>query len=187
VSQILKNNFFLVFLILKFQNTTTTTQLSPIWTSGSESTAKITPSHLSHNLHHSSGSEVTDKSAYSVTYGQKSLNEKTSKLLYLMSETYSSGKMSLGINSQNCICTSGSWVMASFSSYTRTARKVGSDGLIQVYIGCGHPIQTWAWATEWIAHWFKLSGLGVWPPSLNRSVIHSVVRAWVWIRWPHPI
>jgi hypothetical protein len=29
-----------------------------------------------------------------------------------------------------------------------TARKAGSDGRIQVYIGCGHPIQTWARATE---------------------------------------
>jgi hypothetical protein len=30
----------------------------------------------------------------------------------------------------------------------RTAKKPGSDGCIRVYIGCGHPIQTWARATE---------------------------------------
>jgi hypothetical protein len=29
-----------------------------------------------------------------------------------------------------------------------TSRKVGSDGCIQVFIGCGHPIQTWARTTE---------------------------------------
>jgi hypothetical protein len=29
-----------------------------------------------------------------------------------------------------------------------TARKSGLDGCIQVYIGCGHPIQTWARATK---------------------------------------
>jgi hypothetical protein len=29
-----------------------------------------------------------------------------------------------------------------------TARKAGSDGCIQVLIGCGHPIQTWARATK---------------------------------------
>jgi hypothetical protein len=28
-----------------------------------------------------------------------------------------------------------------------TARKSGSDGCIRVFIGCGHPIQTWAHAT----------------------------------------
>ncbi|PLW54750.1 hypothetical protein PCANC_03725 [Puccinia coronata f. sp. avenae] len=32
--------------------------------------------------------------------------------------------------------------------HTFTARKSGSDGCIQVYIGCGHPIQTRARATE---------------------------------------
>jgi hypothetical protein len=31
-------------------------------------------------------------------------------------------------------------------------------------------------ATEWIADRFKLSGPGVWPPSLNRSTIYSVAQ-----------
>ncbi|PLW29321.1 hypothetical protein PCASD_23591 [Puccinia coronata f. sp. avenae] len=36
----------------------------------------------------------------------------------------------------------------SFCGWPNTARKSGSDGCIQVYIGCGHPIQTRARATE---------------------------------------
>jgi hypothetical protein len=31
---------------------------------------------------------------------------------------------------------------------SHTARKSGLDGCIQVFIGCGYPIQTWARATE---------------------------------------
>ncbi|PLW41448.1 hypothetical protein PCANC_02674 [Puccinia coronata f. sp. avenae] len=31
-------------------------------------------------------------------------------------------------------------------------------------------------ATKWIADRFKLSGPGVWPPSLNRLTIYSVAR-----------
>jgi hypothetical protein len=73
------------------------------------------------------------------------------------------------------------------SSISYTARKSGSDGCMQFFIGCGHPIQTRACATEWIADQFKLGGQTPGPLSLNGSAIHSVVRAQVWIGWPHPI
>ncbi|PLW49060.1 hypothetical protein PCANC_12180 [Puccinia coronata f. sp. avenae] len=57
-------------------------------------------------------------------------------------------------------------VMASQNS-SLTARKSGSDGCIRVYIGCGHPIQTRARATERIADRFKLGGQTPGPLSLN--------------------
>jgi hypothetical protein len=57
-----------------------------------------------------------------------------------------------------------------------TARKAGLNGPIQVNSGCGHPIQTPMLATKWIADQFKLSGLGVFLPSLNWLTIYLVAQ-----------
>ncbi|PLW54945.1 hypothetical protein PCANC_02703 [Puccinia coronata f. sp. avenae] len=72
---------------------------------------------------------------------------------------------------------SGGYVAASLTKPLRggakrlrrrgTARKVGSDGCIRVFIGCGHPIQTRARATKLIADRFKLGGQTPGPLSLN--------------------
>jgi hypothetical protein len=48
------------------------------------------------------------------------------------------------------------------------ASKLILDAAIRFKLGCH--------ATEWIADRFKLSGLGVWPPSLNWLTIYSVAR-----------
>jgi hypothetical protein len=54
--------------------------------------------------------------------------------------------LSLGYDHTSVV---GFWVGARHQFFTvPTARKVGSDGRIRVYIGCGHPIQTWARATK---------------------------------------
>jgi hypothetical protein len=60
-----------------------------------------------------------------------------------------------------------------------TARKFGLDGCIQVFIGCSHPVQTWARAIEWITDQFKLGGQTPWLLSLNWSAIHLALQTFV--------
>jgi hypothetical protein len=59
-----------------------------------------------------------------------------------------------------------------YSANPITASKAGSDGHIQVNVGCSHWIQSWVPNTKWITVWFNLGGQMPGPLTLNWTAIH---------------
>ncbi|PLW05178.1 hypothetical protein PCASD_26075 [Puccinia coronata f. sp. avenae] len=77
--------------------------------------------------------------------------------VYLLSKT--SQRAGVYLLAESCQ-HAGGYLLAESLQQAGTARKSGSDGCIRVFIGCGHPIQTRARATD--------DSLGGARPSLNR-------------------